>query len=109
MEDATEAFIQKHRERLRVVYFSSIDHHGTDDLVIMFDDRLKQVVSFDRQVFIENAEIRSYLPDSVEAMRGSAQEHFKALHAFWFIFVFPNGRVTTCPVMLQMLSPGGTA
>lgn len=109
MEDATEAFVQTYRERLKVVYFSSIEHHGTDDLILMFDDRVKQIVSFDRRVFINNPNIQSNLPDSVRVMQESAREHFKASHAFWFIFVFPNGRVTTCPVMLQTLSPGGTA
>lgn len=100
-------------DELMEAYYSSIKHHGTDDLVLILDvelDELKAFVRDKAEVILRRAlaEDKS-LADMITVPARETIVALKGFPAFWFIVLFKDQRTVCVSISGTLVSGGGDA
>lgn len=109
LQERVEALID---DALFKAYWEAVDHHGTTDLVVCFDDSLEEdpVFIYRRESLAHAGDLPLSLrkklstpaSDAVFIMSGSET-------AFWFVAMFSNGDMGCVAVNAKRIAPGGNA
>jgi len=109
LEARTRAVID---DRLFGVYWASVEHFGTTDLVLYFDTEreVDPVDAFVRERLVASPDIPAALASKMSRPAKEAASVLKgATTAFWLVVSFPNDEVVVTAVCAQRASLGGTA
>lgn len=98
--------------RLFEAYRASVEHFGTTDLVLVFNEEreVDPVDAFNRKRFIEDPEAPGFLKEKMSKPATEVETNLKHGEvAFWFLVFYATGESECAAIKATLLGPGGNA